>query len=87
MMRVTYGVDTGGDEYADAYVNAAGVTDWSRVVSVRVSLLIKSNEDFVTDTPVPVTFVDGTVVNNGANADRRLRLVFSTTVGLRNRVP
>ena len=87
MMRVTYGVDTGGDEYADAYVNAAGVTDWSRVVSVRVSLLIKSKEDFVTDAPVPVTFVDGTVVNNGANADRRLRLVFSTTVGLRNRVP
>ncbi|MEQ8659595.1 MAG: PilW family protein, partial [Gammaproteobacteria bacterium] len=87
MMRVTYGVDTGGDEYADAYVDAAGVTDWSRVVSVRISMLIKSKEDFVTDAPVPVTFVDGTAVNTGANADRRLRLVFSTTVGLRNRVP
>ncbi|MEQ8250136.1 MAG: PilW family protein [Gammaproteobacteria bacterium] len=87
MMRINYGVDTGGDEYADAYVDAAGVTDWSRVVSVRISLLIKSSEDRVTDAPVPVTFVDGTVVNSGANADRRLRLVFSTTVGLRNRVP
>ena len=87
MMRITYGIDTGGDEYADAYVTAVGVTDWSRVVSVRISLLIKSKDDFVTDDPVPVTFVDGTVVNSGANADRRLRLVFSTTVGLRNRVP
>lgn len=87
MMRITYGVDTGGDEFADAYVNAGAVTDWSRVVSVRISILIKSKDDFVTDFPVPVTFVDGTVVNNGVNADRRLRLVFSTTVGLRNRVP
>lgn len=87
MMRVAYGVDTGGDEFADAYVTAAGVTDWSRVVSVRISLLVKSKNDFVTDFPVAVTFVDGTVVNGGANADRRLRLVFSTTVGLRNRVP
>ena len=87
MMTFTYGVDTGGNEFADAYVTAVGVTDWSRVVSVRVSLLIKSKDDFVTDYPVPVTFVEGTVVNNGATADRRLRLVFSTTVGLRNRVP
>ena len=87
MMTLTYGVDTGGDEFADAYVAAGAVTDWSRVVSVRVSLLIKSKDDFVTDYPVPVTFVEGTVVNNGAGADRRLRLVFSTTVGLRNRVP
>ncbi|MGR8918546.1 MAG: PilW family protein [Gammaproteobacteria bacterium] len=87
MMLVTYGVDTTGDEFADDYVAAAAVTDWSRVVSVRVSLLVKSKEDFVTDDPIPVTFVDGTVVNTGANADRRLRLVFSTTVGLRNRVP
>lgn len=87
MMRVTYGADTTGDEFADAYVVAAAVADWSRVVSVRVSLLIKSKDDFVIDNPVTVTFVDGTVVNNGAGADRRLRLVFSITIGLRNRVP
>jgi type IV pilus assembly protein PilW len=87
MMRVTYGIDTGGDEFADTYTNSAGVTDWSRVVSARISLLLKSKDDFVTDSPVPVTFVDGTVVNAGAGADRRLRLVFSTTVTLRNRIP
>ncbi len=86
-MRVTYGVDTAGDEFADSYVNAAGVTDWSRVVSARVSLLLKSKDDFVTDFPVAVTFVDGTVVNNGSGADRRLRLIFSSTIALRNRLP
>ncbi len=86
MMRISYGEDTGGDEFADMYVNAAGVTDWSRVVSVRVGLLVKSKEDFVTDVPTPITFA-GVTVNNGANADRRLRLVFSQTIGLRNRVP
>ena len=88
MMNVQYGVDTQGDEFADLYVaTAAEVTDWSRVVSVRIAILIKSKDDFVTDGPVPVTFVDGTVVNAGAETDSRLRLVFSTTVGLRNRVP
>ena len=87
MMVVTYGIDTAGDEFADSYVASAAVPDWGRVVSVRISLLLKSREDFLTDYPIPVTFVDGTVVNTGAGADRRLRLVFSTTVTLRNRVP
>ena len=66
---------------------AAEVADWSRVVSVRIAILIKRKDDYITDGPVPVTFVDGTVVNAGAITDSRLRLVFSTTVGLRNRVP
>ena len=87
MMAVQYGVDSDNDFFADTYVNAGAVTDWSVVVSARVSLLIKSKQDFVTDQPVPITFVDGTVVNNGAGADRRLRLVYSTTIGMRNRMP
>lgn len=88
-LNVFYGVDTVGDEYADLYLaTAAEVTDWSRVVSVRIAILIKSKDDFITDGPVPVPFL-GTVVNDPAvpGADSRLRLVFSTTVGLRNRVP
>ena len=92
MMNVQYGVDTQGDAFADLYVaTAAEVADWSRVVSVRIAILIKSKDDYITDGPVPVTFVEGTVLNDpavpGANTDSRLRLVFSTTVGLRNRVP
>ncbi len=91
MMRVTYGVNTTGDEFADDYVTAAQVNasttyEWSDVVSVRFTLLIKSTEDFVTDVPTPVTF-GATTINGGSNADRRLRLLFSQTVGLRNRVP
>jgi type IV pilus assembly protein PilW len=93
-MEVSYGLDTGGaDESAERYLTSAQVNaedvagnGWERVVSVRVALLIKSKEDFVTDEPVAVRFVDGTMVNNGPGADRRLRLIFSQTIGIRNRV-
>jgi type IV pilus assembly protein PilW len=88
-MTLTYGEETTGDDDADVYVNSAGVTDWSRVVSIRVALLIKSKEDFVTDVPATVTWVDGTTINDGVDfpADRRLRLVFTQTISLRNRLP
>ena len=87
MMALSYGINTSGDEFADSYVTADAVPDWGNVVSVRISLLIKSIEDFITDEAVSITFIDGTLVNVGDDADRRLRLLFSSTVTLRNRVP
>lgn len=93
-MFIAYGLDTGGDESIEEYDTAAqidarrlaGNENWERVVAVRISLLLKSKEDFVTNEPVAMTFVDGTIVNDGVNADRRLRLVFSQTISIRNRV-
>ena len=82
-MQILYGVDNaGGDEYADNYVPANNVTDWSEVRSARVNFLLQS-EDNITSEPRDFTF-------NGQNAntgnDRRLRMAFSTTVTLRNRL-
>ena len=86
-LQFLYGEDTQGDEFADIYrASAADVTDFNRVVSIRIGLLIKSEIDFLTDSPVAVNFL-GDNFNTGAGADRRLRLQFFTTVGLRNRVP
>ena len=86
-LQFLYGEDTQGDEFADIYrASAADVTDFNRVVSIRIGLLIKSETDFLTDSPVAVNFL-GDNFNTGAGADRRLRLQFFTTVGLRNRVP
>ena len=83
-LEFSYGEDTQGDQYADVYRNtAAAVTDFTRVVSIRVAILLKSENDFITDTPAVVTFLG----NNIGGGDRRLRLQFFTTVGLRNRVP
>ena len=96
-MRVLYGVDTGPpDEQINDYVEAADVTDWRNVLSLRLDLLLASppgirvineaqtvffppegfdsNDDLVSG--IPLDFDDG-----------RLRQAFSTTIGLRNRLP
>ena len=89
-MEVYYGVDTDGDNAANRYMNADIVTagpdpiNWGNVVAVRVSLLLQSNDDYLTSEPQPYTF-DGTAVSNPG--DRRLRRVFTTTIGIRNSLP
>lgn len=82
-LQILYGVDNaGGDEYADAYLTANNVTDWDEVRSVRFNVLLQS-ADNMTIEPRSFTF-------NGVNAntsnDRRLRMAFSSTVSIRNRL-
>lgn len=94
-MRFAYGVDTDGDLIADphtagnAYWSGTQVdaaNRWGSVVSVRASLLLQSIDNNVTDSPESIVF-DGATVNTGGSADRRLRQVFVSTVGVRNRLP
>ena len=74
-MQISYGEDTTGDDRtADLYRDADTVTDWTQVVSVRISLIIRSIEDNV------ATSTDATY------GDKRLRRTFTTTVAIRNRV-
>ncbi len=85
-MQITYGVDTAApDDYAESYEEADDVTDWSSVRSVRINLLLRS-ADRVTDEPRAITF-NGAAVNTGAGADNRLRMVYTSTITLRNRLP
>lgn len=95
-MQIMIGEDTNDDSFADVYLAPAAVGDWSNATSIRISLLIKSPENNVTDVPTPVSFFDGTAaegvpglttVNDGDDADRRLRMTFTTTVTLRNHLP
>lgn len=95
-MQITYGVDrsTPADNIVDIYVAANLVTDaatpgatdadkWRRVLSAKVSLLMRSIENNVTTEPQTYTY------NNAAptaQADRRLRKVFTTTIAVRNRL-
>jgi len=95
-MQVLYGLDSNSQDdqkftSADRYVTAANVGDWSRVVAVRVALLIagtassnqaKGTSETVADTS---TYgVAGVTVTPPSN-DRHLRRVFTTTVKIRNR--
>lgn len=82
-LQVSYGIDTDQNHSAERYVDADAVTDWSQVVSVRVSLLIRSSESVVDGAPMPYTY-QGQDLTPG---DGRIRRVFTTTVSLRNRLP
>jgi len=79
-MQVLYGEDTNNDLAIDQYVKANSVADWGAVISVRVSLLVRSTSDNVTDTPQTYTFNGSTVTPS----DNYLRRVFTTTIALRN---
>lgn len=81
-MQIQYGEDTDADGSPNYYVSADAVVTWTSVVSVRLSLLMRTMEDNLTDAPQNYSF-NGVVA---AAPDRRLRRVFTTTVGLRNRL-
>lgn len=86
-MQLTYGVDTAGnDQAADAYKTADQIaaSDWTRVVSVRIDLLMQGTDDnAVGKSGAQVQ----TLSFNGASLpnDGRLRQVFSSTIAIRNR--
>jgi type IV pilus assembly protein PilW len=81
-IRVLYGI-AGSDRQVSSYVSAASVTDWDNVVSVRVYLLLVSAETNVVAENQTVDF-NGTAVTV---PNRRLAQVFSSTIGIRNRLP
>lgn len=82
-MQVLYGEDTDNDQMADQYVTANNVTDWSNVVSARISLLMQSLEGNLTSQSQSYTYNGATVTST----DRRLRKIMTTTIGIRNRLP
>ncbi len=81
-LQVEYGEDIDFNGSANAYVSADLVSDWKKIVSLRISLLLRSSSNNVVKAPQNLMF-------NGAklklsDADRYLRRVVSTTIALRN---
>jgi type IV pilus assembly protein PilW len=85
-MQIEYGVDTDDTDNniyglsANKYVKANSVTDWSKVVSVKVSLLLA--------TPDNLSSKSQTYTYNGTTTtatDRRVRHVYTSVINLRNR--
>ncbi|HEX5634075.1 MAG TPA: PilW family protein, partial [Gemmatimonadales bacterium] len=85
-MQLRYGRDTttpAPDGIVDDYVSAREVSDWSRVVTVRMSLLLRSAEPLAGVSTAASAVVNGvTVAFPDTRHDRR---VFTTTVAVRNR--
>ena len=88
MMQVRYGEDTNNDGTVDAYVDAGNVGDWGNVRSVRIGLLLRTVAEMGRGPFDNQTYdVSGDGNDDfGPAGDRRLRLVMSGTVGLRNRL-
>lgn len=85
-MQLEYGVDTSGNRAADEYLPADEVTDWARVVSVRLNLLMRSTEENVAPADGEASQIL-TFNGSAVDADGFLRQVFSSVVTVRNRVP
>lgn len=82
-MTVEFGLDDNEDGSADVYVGA-DVADWSQVVSARVYLLVRSEQEDKTYTDTR-TYRLGDATEIKAPQDNYHRMVFNTSVGLRNR--
>jgi type IV pilus assembly protein PilW len=82
--QVQFGVDTNNNNLADAYRVASAVTNWNQVVAVRVALLMRSLTPYGSDTDE----TDRTLLGQSipATHDHYQRLVFTTTMTLRNKV-
>ena len=90
-MQILYGINLDQDvrNTVDAYLPADLVTEFSKVISIRNSLLMQSVEDGSVPAPQTYTF-DGVLYEGGSGngalpADTRVRRVFTTTISLRNR--
>jgi type IV pilus assembly protein PilW len=72
---------------ADVYRQAVNVNDWSRVVSVRIGLIMVTEDNGqaakTSATTEKIKWIDGDYPV--PTADRRLRRAYSTTVTIRNR--
>jgi type IV pilus assembly protein PilW len=89
-MQVLFGEDTDvtADQVPNRYIpiDPAGTPpDMAKVVAVRIAFVFQSNDRVASDVDAKTY----TVLNEsyGPKSDRRMRRVFTTTIGLRNRLP
>lgn len=81
-MQIQYGEDTNNNNSPNYYVTADQVSDWRNIISIRISLLMRSFKG---------NLVEKQNINfNGAKVsiptgDSHLRRVYSSTIALRNR--
>ena len=89
-LHVRYGIDSTTPEpdgVVDSYVTAQNVTDWSKVVAVRMGLLIRSTLPVEADVTLPLTgLVNGVTVTYPTTGTKYDRRVFTTTVAVRNKI-
>ena len=86
--QAQFGVDTSNDGIPDAYVSSSAVLNWATVASVRVAMLLRTEDEYGTDEDrnkdqYPIGVLDYNFTDDNSRARRRL---FQTTVYLRNSI-
>ena len=79
-MQILYGVDNDADGAANYYVAANNVASMQQVVSVRISLLVSTLDDYLTTQPITYTYNGITTTPT----DHKIRRIFNATIALRN---
>ncbi|MBV1952417.1 MAG: PilW family protein [Cycloclasticus sp.] len=84
-MQILYGEDTDADGAANYYKPSDSVgLNMDNVVSVRISLVVVTLDNNVTEQANPYSLFDGAAITP---TDRRIRRVFTSTIVIRNRLP
>lgn len=82
-MQLLFGEDTSGDNLPNTYVTATAVSDWDKVVSVKLALLFATKAFGTELDTATYELLDQTI---DPTDDLRQRRVTSVTVQLRNRI-
>ena len=82
-LQILYGEDIDGSGTPNYFVRADQVSDMNAVISVRIAIVTRSSDDFLTDGAAQNYNVHGT---NVVAPDQRLRQVYTSTIAVRNRL-
>lgn len=85
-LQILYGEDTAGSSAADDYVPADEVADWNSIVSVRFSVMTRSQDEVLDEENTRSFDMLGSEVSQANNGDRRVRLISVSTNALRGRM-
>lgn len=82
-MQLLYGEDTNDDDIVDIYRAADSVADFDKVMSVKLSLLLRSERTVAPEVDTDTYSMAAATIN--PVDDNYLRRTFTTVVKLRNR--
>ncbi len=81
--NVLIGTDTDANRSADNYVEHDAVANWMNAVAARIEVLVQTPDDNATSDEQTYEFAGEEITAT----DNRIRQVFTTTVGIRSKLP
>jgi len=81
-LQVVYGVDLDDDDEANQYLASHQVSDWSKVVALRLTLVFRSDREVYSSDQNVTIKLDGS--DYQLSTDKYLRQVVTTSIKIRN---